>query len=141
MFWSNLFFLSFFGCWFKMIFMPWNTSCMIWELLFEIFQANIGTCFKKSQYCLLMGNREGGVILWKKYFIGSFHVSEHIDRFKAIINIKRKTRKLIKQTKNIFWFFIEGFPNLVDMRKGGPPLKSLNGNSLPPPPKIRFEIA
>ena len=37
-------------------------------------------------------NREGGVgHNWEKYFIGLFHVSEHLGHFKAIKKNRKKT--------------------------------------------------
>ena len=38
-------------------------------------------------------NREGVGHNWEKYFIGLFHVSEHLVHFKAIQNFTRKNGK------------------------------------------------
>ena len=58
---------------------------------------------------------------WEKYFIGLFHVSEHVDHFKAIKYFCEKKREIVwsggtpptpclVKYQTITRFFCEGFP-------------------------------
>jgi hypothetical protein len=45
-----------------------------------------------------------------KICIALFHVSEHVDHFKAIKKIREKLGNSFGKKKNYFLFFFEGFP-------------------------------
>ena len=50
---------------------------------------------------------------WEKYFIGLFHVLEHVDHFKAIKYFCDKKQEIVwslGKMQNFSLFFIEGFP-------------------------------
>ena len=72
-----------------MIFGLWNPSCMTWDF-FDLWSykyktqkilVNIGSNSEQSKYINKGGQRGGGGHNWEKYFIGLFHVSEHLGHF------------------------------------------------------------
>ena len=48
----------------------------------------------------------GGGHNWEKYFIGLFHVSEHVDHFKAIKYFREKKREIVWSGGSIVIFFL-----------------------------------
>ena len=53
-----------------------------------IYEANIGPDSEQSQY--FWGGHN-----WEKHFIALFHVSEHVDHFKAIQKFPRKKQEIV----------------------------------------------
>ena len=49
----------------------------------------------KSLHEVNGGEPRGGVHNWEKYFIALFHVSEHVDHFKAIKYFREKKREIV----------------------------------------------
>ena len=71
-------------------------------------------CWLELSASLLAGDN------WGKYFIALFHVSEHVDHFKAIKYFREKKREIVwsggtpppclVKYQTISRFFFEGFP-------------------------------